>query len=165
MNLHFLSFRKPLDSWCSWNPTSWKTGPFYQYHSCWRKNSCWCPGAARSIDPGPMRKDLVIPEYSGFRTMISMGLFPDTQNCGLRMRRECRERFPRHRLQRKSLVSDPGMHQGTCVMHVPWCMPGSITRGGGENVPGITDACATRNVYVSGKRPMSPLGTFPIQQQ
>ena len=25
-----------------------------------------------------------------------MGLLPDTQNCGLRMRRECRERFPRH---------------------------------------------------------------------
>ena len=26
-----------------------------------------------------------------------MGLLPDTWNCGLRMRRECRERFPRHR--------------------------------------------------------------------
>ena len=26
-----------------------------------------------------------------------MGLLPDTQNCGLRMHRECRERFPRHR--------------------------------------------------------------------
>ena len=26
-----------------------------------------------------------------------MGLLPDTQNCGLRMRRECRERFPSHR--------------------------------------------------------------------
>ena len=25
-----------------------------------------------------------------------MGLLPDTQNCGLRMRPECRERFPRH---------------------------------------------------------------------
>ena len=28
---------------------------------------------------------------------FTMGLLPDTQNCGLRMRRECRERFPRHR--------------------------------------------------------------------
>ena len=26
-----------------------------------------------------------------------MGLLPDMQNCGLRMRRECRERFPRQR--------------------------------------------------------------------
>ena len=26
-----------------------------------------------------------------------MGLLPDTQNYGLRMRREYRERFPRHR--------------------------------------------------------------------
>ena len=50
--------------------------------------------------------------------------------------------FPRHRLQRKLLVSDPGMHHGTCVTHVPWCMSGSLTRGGGENVPGIPGACA-----------------------
>ena len=27
------------------------------------------------------------------------------------------------------LVSDPDMHQGTCVTHVPWCMPGSLTSG------------------------------------
>ena len=26
-------------------------------------------------------------------------------------------------------VSDPVMHQGTCVTHVPWCMPGSLTNG------------------------------------
>ena len=74
-----------------------------------------------------------------------MGLLPDTQNCGLRMRRECRERFPRHRFQRKPLVSDPGMHHGTCVKHVPWCMSESLTDGGWENVPGIPGACATRN--------------------
>ena len=78
------------------------------------------------------------------------GLLPDTQNCSLRMRRECRERFPRHRRQRKTLVSDPGMHHGTCVTHVPWCMSWSLTRGGGGNVPGITGACATRNfAYLS----------------
>ena len=23
-------------------------------------------------------------------------------------------------------VSDPGMHHGTCVTHVPWCIPGSL---------------------------------------
>ena len=27
------------------------------------------------------------------------------------------------------LVSDPDMHHGTCVTHVPWCMRGSLTRG------------------------------------
>ena len=26
-------------------------------------------------------------------------------------------------------VSDPDMHHGTCVTHVPWCMPGSLTGG------------------------------------
>ena len=52
--------------------------------------------------------------------------------------------FSRHRLQREPLVSDPGMHHGTCVTHAPWFMSGSLTRAGGENVPGIPGACATR---------------------
>ena len=50
--------------------------------------------------------------------------------------------FPRRRFQRKLLVSDPGMHHGTCVPHVPWCMSGSLTCDDGEIVPGIPDACA-----------------------
>ena len=46
-------------------------------------------------------------------------------------------------------VSDPDMHHGTCVTHVPWCMTGShlavsFEVGGGENVPGIPGACTTR---------------------
>ena len=51
--------------------------------------------------------------------------------------------FPRHWHQRKPLVSDPGMYHGTCVTHVPWCMSGSLTRVGGENVAGIPSTCAT----------------------
>ena len=48
------------------------------------------------------------------------------------------------------LVSDPDMHHGTCVTHVPWCMPGPLTSGFlwsrlRENVPGIPGACATGN--------------------
>ena len=78
------------------------------------------------------------PKQSTTKPWIySMGILPDTQNCGLRMRWERRERFPRHRLQRKPLVSDPSMHHGSCVTHMPWCMSRSQTRGGGENVPGI----------------------------
>ena len=61
--------------------------------------------------------------------------------------------FPRHRLQRKPQVSDPGMHHGTCVTHVPWCMSGSPTRGGRENVPGIPGACATRNFTYLARGP------------
>ena len=44
--------------------------------------------------------------------MKCMGLLPDTQNCGLRMRRECREPFPRHR-----------------GLTIPACLPGSLTHG------------------------------------
>ena len=86
-----------------------------------------------------------------------MGLLPDKLNCGLRMRRECRERFLRHRLQRKPLVSDPGMHHGTCVTHVPWCMSESPTYGGGENVPGILCACVTHNYAYLERGPLKSL--------
>ena len=34
------------------------------------------------------------------------------------------DRFPRYQG-----VSDPDMHHSTCVTHVPWCMPGSLTSG------------------------------------
>ena len=45
------------------------------------------------------------------------------------------------------------MHHGTCVTHMPWCMSGSLTRGGGEN----RHSRRMRNpqFYVSGKRPMA----------
>ena len=43
---------------------------------------------------------------------------------------------PCRRIQRKPRVSDAGMHHST------WCMSGLLTRGGGENVPGIPSACA-----------------------
>ena len=77
--------------------------------------------------------------------MITMDVLAELWNCGWRMLRKCRKRFPQHRLQRKPLVSDSGMHHGKCVTHVPPCMSGSLTRGGGENVPGIPGAWATRN--------------------
>ena len=82
-----------------------------------------------------------------------MCLLPDTYNNGLRMRRECRKRFPRHRLQRNPLVSDPGIHHGTCITHVPRCMSGSLTRGSGENVPGIPGASATCNFTYLARGP------------
>ena len=50
-------------------------------------------------------------------------------------------------------ASDPDMHHGTCVTHVPWCMPGSLTNplysATRKNVPGIPGACATRRGNVT----------------
>ena len=56
-------------------------------------------------------------------------------------------------------VSDPGMHRGTCVTHVPWCMSGSLTssflwsRWRGKR---SQHSWRMRNPQfcVSGKRPM-----------
>ena len=94
------------------------------------------------------------PNHNITRRRADMGLLPDTWNCGLRMRRECRERFPRHQLQRKPLVSNPGMHHGTCVVHVPWCMSGSLTRGGRGKRTRHSRRMRDPQFYVSGKRPM-----------
>ena len=85
--------------------------------------------------------------------VVFMGLLPDTLSRGFRMRWECRERFSRHRLPKEPLVSDPGLHHGTCVTHVPWCMSGSLTPGGGENVPGIPGAFATHNITYLARGP------------
>ena len=38
-------------------------------------------------------------------------------------------------ISKKPFVSDPGMHYGTCDKHVPWCVSGSLTGGGGETFP------------------------------
>ena len=62
------------------------------------------------------------------------------------------------------LVSDPDMHQGTCVTHVPWCMPGSLTGGflcsrwRGKR---SRHSRRMRNpqFYVSGKRPIAQVST------
>ena len=42
-----------------------------------------------------------------------------TRKLGAAHAPQCRKRFPCHRLQRKPLVSDPGMHHGTCVTAFP----------------------------------------------
>ena len=87
---------------------------------------------------------------------------------GLRIHRECGERLPRHQLQRKPVISDPGMHHDTCVTQLPWCISVSLTRSGGENVPVIAGACASCNIkYVARgpfhKPPMGPIsGVQPI---
>ena len=97
----------------------------------------------------------VTAEWSIEYKMITMGLLPDTQNCGLRMRRECRERFPRHRLQRKPIGSDPGMHHGTCVTHMPWCMSGSLNPRRRGKLSRHSRRMRNPQVCISGKRPMN----------
>ena len=61
---------------------------------------------------------------------------------------------------RTSRVSDPDMHHCTCVMHVPCCMPGSLTSGVlWSRCRGKRSRHSRRmrnpQFYVSGKRPMS----------
>ena len=78
-------------------------------------------------------------------TAVVMSLLSDTENCGLRMRRECWERFPHHR----------GLAIPTCIAARAWrtcpdaCRDRKLAVSfefvDGENVPGIPGAWATRN--------------------
>ena len=70
------------------------------------------------------------------------------------------ETFSPPRLQRTPLVSDPDMHHGTYVTHMPWCMSGSLNRDGGENVHGFPGACATRNFTYLARGPWWELTLF-----
>ena len=60
-------------------------------------------------------------------------------------------------------VSDPDMHHGTCVTHVPWCMPGSLNCGflwswwRGKRSRHYR-CMRNPQFYVSGKRPMRGAG-------
>ena len=59
-------------------------------------------------------------------------------------------------------VSDPDVHHGTCVTHVPWCMPGSRTseflwsRWRGKRSR-HSRRMRNTHVYVSGNRPIEIL--------
>ena len=60
-------------------------------------------------------------------------------------------------------VSDPDMHQGMCVTHVPWCMSGSLTSGLlWKRWRGKRSRHSRRmrnpQFYVSGKRPIATGG-------
>ena len=99
-----------------------------------------------------------VKQSDGISLSCYMSLLPDTYYFGSRMRRECRER-----------VSDPDMHHGTCVTHVPWCLPGSLSSGflwsrwRGKRT---RHSSRMRNpqLNVSGKSPMDTpmLGPFTV---
>ena len=92
-------------------PVIWNATTFVQRH-CNVKNCC-----------------VLCHNLTGFnwglvcQKQASMGLLPDTQNCGWHAPGMPGTFSP------SPQVSDPDMHHGTCVTHVPWCMPGSLTSG------------------------------------
>ena len=56
-------------------------------------------------------------------------------------------------------VSDPDMHPGTCVTHVPWCMPGSLASGflwsrWWEKRSRHSQCMRNPQLYALGKRPV-----------
>ena len=57
-------------------------------------------------------------------------------------------------IQRKPLVSDPGMHHGTYVTHAPWCMSWSLTRSGGDIRSRHSRRMSNPQFYISGKMPI-----------
>ena len=81
-----------------------------------------------------------------------MGLLPDTENCSLRVRWECRKRVPHHRLQRKPLISY--RHASRHVRHVRAVMHVGIANPRWRGKRSRHSGCMRNpRFYVSGKRP------------
>ena len=83
---------------------------------------------------------------------VFMDLLPDTQNCGLRMRQECRERFPYHRgLTIPKCIT--ARARRTC--RDAWSLTSGFlwSRFAGKTFPAFP-AHAQPAIFVSGKRPM-----------
>ena len=113
---------------------------FNQHRFSKRQSLCWIVSLSNECG---IDGEVYGPKFNPI--CMRLASYQIRKNCGLRMRREYRESFPHHRLQRKLLVSDPGMHHVTWVTLVPWFMSASLSCGGGENDPGIPGACATHN--------------------
>ena len=100
---------------------------------------------------------LVEFNHAGFGAVLSLtfvlpspvvGLLPDIWNCGLPMRRECRERFPHHRgLAIPACISARASRTCRDVCRDRW-LAVSFEVGGGENVPGIPGVCANHNLRI-----------------
>ena len=84
---------------------------------------------------------------------------PLTRYVKLRLRLAC---FHRHRLQRKPLVSDPGMHDGTCVTHVPWCMTGSVTHGCGKTFPAFQVHAQSAILRIWQEAHLQSFDSYPV---
>ena len=93
----------------------WPLAPVYWY-MFWQINSKWAdmrymPGTRQTAALGYLIYDLPwascqIRKIAGAHALGMPGTFSPSPQ-----------------------VSDPYMHHGTCVTHVPWCMPGSLTNG------------------------------------
>ena len=120
----------------------------------WKRESSWWQ-FCRHWRPQKLLRHSSVPPMA-YSATSDMGFLPDTKICGLHMRRECRKRFPRHRLQRKPIISDPGMHHDTCVTYPGWLtcgLPIQIQTWQGKR---SRHSRCIRNLqfHVSGKRPM-----------
>ena len=103
-----------------------------RYHQNWLYFELYC------MIPHPKRGGV----WVGHTTLVVWASYQIRKIAGCACAWNAGNVSPHRRFQRKPIVSDPSMHHGTRVTHVPWCMSGSLTLGGGENVPGIPGACA-----------------------
>ena len=127
------------------------------YGSAYMRNIRWTTGAER-VERDNQSKSIQGSDWPAIKTKRGNDMSCECASHKIRKIAgcawlECQERFTRHRFQWKPVVSDPGMHHGACVTHVPWCMSGSLAGGAGENVHGILGACATRNFTYLARDP------------
>ena len=120
--------------WNSFMDISITPGPCL--HVCYSEIRCNFP-LKYSLWPTNFLRMLSIHHRVCCRPFRAMGLLPDTWDSGLRMRRECRERFPLHR-ELAILTSITAREWRTCRDACrDRLLAVSLDVGGGENAPGI----------------------------
>ena len=106
-------------------------------------------------------RDYMMPGKCSLIKAAAKGLLPDAYNRGLRMRRECRERYRRHRgLTIPTCIT---AHASRTCRDACWdrFVVVSFEVGRGENVPSIPGACATRNFVYLVRGPWKKLCHYP----
>ena len=95
-------WRHRIDLRCCWR-LQWLYDPYIRH--------CWHVWGGRQDVPGGQhgKRNVPLARYVKLRFAHAPGM-PGTFSPPAR-------------------ASDPDMHHGTCVTHVPWCMPGSLTSG------------------------------------
>ena len=161
----------PMITWTQFDPMASKiweflgTGmPYHRlYDTVFANHVCLTFSCKATLHSRPPRRVVFLERFRCILNEASV-YYPCIHGPLTRyVKMECWGRFSRHRLQMKPLVSDPGMHHGTCVTHVSWCISWSLNPRWRGNIPGIPGACATRNFTYLARGPCSSPGHFLLQ--
>ena len=107
-----------------------KRGPTTEHSIYGRRRASWSWNSLHEVRLAPIRitQTTRVPDYDT-RYIIATNSKLQWASCQIRKIAGAHAPGMPGTFSPSPQVSDPDMHHGTCVTHVPWCMPGSLTSG------------------------------------